>query len=93
MIGVKQTTDLLEKITWGLLSTIFILTLSSNFFISRPTLDDVLNSPNVEKAQQNRNALPANPKPQEPTKSNDKPVENKDKKQEAKPTDKQPEKK
>lgn len=31
MIGVKKTGDLLEKLTWGLIITIFALAMSTNF--------------------------------------------------------------
>lgn len=33
VIGVRNTTDLLEKITWGLISAIFVLALISNFLL------------------------------------------------------------
>ncbi len=50
MFGVQKTTDLLEKITWGLAGAMSILALVSNLFISSPTSEGI-NSVNVEKAQ------------------------------------------
>ena len=49
VIGVKKTTDLLEKITWTLVIVLFVLSLSSNFLIdnSSNTLPD---NPNINRA-------------------------------------------
>ena len=33
MIGVKKTGDLLERLTWGLIVAIFVLTVSTNFMV------------------------------------------------------------
>ncbi|MDX5319556.1 MAG: preprotein translocase subunit SecG [Bacteroidota bacterium] len=41
IMGVKRTTDFIEKLTWGLAIGIIVLTLSSNAFISTSTSDDV----------------------------------------------------
>ncbi|MEL7003630.1 MAG: preprotein translocase subunit SecG [Bacteroidota bacterium] len=35
MIGVKKTGDLLEKLTWGLIIGIFVLTMSSNLLVDK----------------------------------------------------------
>lgn len=56
MMGVKRTTDLLEKITWGFGIALVLLTLSSNFLIDTSADGGVL-SPNIERAQE-RNVLP-----------------------------------
>ncbi len=32
MLGVQKTTDLMEKLTWGLMIAIFVLALITNFF-------------------------------------------------------------
>ncbi len=56
LMGVKRTTDLLEKITWGLAIVLVVLTLSTNLIIQEPTADG-FTSPNVERAQ-DRNVLP-----------------------------------
>jgi preprotein translocase subunit SecG len=52
VIGVKKTTDFLEKLTWGLAITLMILTVSTKFMISDPLQDAGLNSPNIERARQ-----------------------------------------
>lgn len=54
LMGVKRTTDLLEKITWGLAITLVILTLSTELIIKQPSQQGIV-SPNVEKAQQKTN--------------------------------------
>ena len=55
LIGVKRTTDLLEKITWGLAISIMILCLVSNFVLERPSTgdDEEVSTVNMEKAQEN----------------------------------------
>ena len=40
MIGIKKTSDLLEKITWGLAIVMLVLTLASNVQFSRPSVED-----------------------------------------------------
>jgi preprotein translocase subunit SecG len=57
LMGFKRTTDLLEKITWGLAIVLVILTLSTNFIIQEP-VSEGFSSPNVERAQ-DRTALPS----------------------------------
>lgn len=37
MIGVKKTGDLLEKLTWGMITTIFVLAIASNFLVEENT--------------------------------------------------------
>lgn len=59
-MGVKQTTDVLEKGTWIFAAVIAILCLVSTFFISggqqvRDRIDNVTNGP-----------IPAQPKPAQP---------------------------
>ncbi|BDC99500.1 preprotein translocase subunit SecG [Persicobacter psychrovividus] len=65
IMGVKKTTDFLEKITWGLAIGIVVLTLATHFFIGeqRTTGGNTFNSPNVEKAIQ---SAPATQLPQAP---------------------------
>lgn len=55
LIGVKKTSDLLEQLTWGLIVTLFVLTLATSFVLNKTT--DVPLSPNVERAQE-QGALP-----------------------------------
>jgi preprotein translocase subunit SecG len=57
MMGVKRTTDLLEKITWGFGIALVVLSLSSSFLIGTTTDTSGIVSPNVERAQE-RNVLP-----------------------------------
>jgi preprotein translocase subunit SecG len=57
MMGVKRTTDLLEKITWGFGIALVVLSLSSSFLIGTATEGGGIVSPNVERAQE-RNVLP-----------------------------------
>ena len=52
MMGVKRTSDLLEKLTWGFAIGLVVLTLTSNFFISRDQAADEIESINVEAAQE-----------------------------------------
>lgn len=57
LMGVKRTTDLLEKITWGLAMALVVLTLSTNLVIKEP-VSEGLSSPNIDRAQE-RNILPS----------------------------------
>ena len=57
MIGVKRTTDLLEKLTWGFAITLIILTLSSSLLIETQTTENQIGSPNIDRAQE-RSVLP-----------------------------------
>jgi len=57
MIGVKRTTDLLEKLTWGFAVALIVLTLSSSFLIDVQTTDGPIGSPNIDRAQE-RTVLP-----------------------------------
>ena len=57
LMGVKRTTDLLEKITWGLAIVLVILTLTTNLIIQEP-VSEGFTSPNIERAQE-RTVLPS----------------------------------
>ena len=57
MIGVKRTTDLLEKLTWGFAIALIVLTLSSSFLIETQTSGNQIGSPNIDRAQE-RSVLP-----------------------------------
>ena len=64
-MGVKQTTDVLEKGTWILSGIVVILCLSSLFFLNRPSeSNDLIRqiNPNTNKAT----PLPAQPPVQQP---------------------------
>jgi preprotein translocase subunit SecG len=60
LMGVKSTTDILEKITWGLVAALMLITLSTNFMVDRtPTQQGIIQpSKNVEKALE-QGSLPA----------------------------------
>ncbi len=60
LMGVKRTTDLLEKITWGLAIVLVILTLSTKLIIREPNQQGIT-SPNIEKAQEKTNVPGVNP--------------------------------
>ena len=51
LMGVKKTSDLLEKITWGLAIAILVFSLTSSFMIDTTTDEAGFSSPNVEKAR------------------------------------------
>lgn len=57
LMGVKRTTDLLEKITWGLAIGLVILSLSTSLIIEEPITEGI-SSPNIERAQE-RTVLPS----------------------------------
>jgi preprotein translocase subunit SecG len=57
MIGVKRTTDLLEKLTWGFAIALIVLALSSSFLIDAQTQNGQTGSPNIDRAQE-RSVLP-----------------------------------
>ena len=56
MIGVKRTTDFLEKATWVLALLVLALSLTSGLLVDNQTQDAGYTSPNIENAQEN--ALP-----------------------------------
>jgi preprotein translocase subunit SecG len=51
IIGVKKTSDLLEQVTWGLLTTLFILSLGTSLWLKKRNSGSTL-SPNLERIQQ-----------------------------------------
>jgi len=56
MMGVKKTTDFLEKATWTLAITMIVLILASNFSIDRGTGSiKVIGSEKVDEEGQNQN--------------------------------------
>ncbi|MFZ9046128.1 MAG: preprotein translocase subunit SecG [Cyclobacteriaceae bacterium] len=60
VMGVKKTSDILEKLTWGFAVAILVLTLSTNFFIEQP--EQLLSSPNLDNAS-TQPALPSGIQP------------------------------
>ncbi|HCS18948.1 MAG TPA: preprotein translocase subunit SecG [Bacteroidetes bacterium] len=65
IMGVKRTTDFIEKLTWGLAIVIIVLTLSSNAFVGTTSSDDVPES-NMEQQIQDVPAQPVAPAQQDP---------------------------
>jgi preprotein translocase subunit SecG len=60
MFGVQKTTDLLERITWGLAGAMAVLALVSHLVIGDPQAEGgAIRSVNAEKAQSK--SLPAAP--------------------------------
>ena len=52
-MGVQKTTDLLEKISWSLISALFVLAISTNFLVNRgEDAGDGISTPNIEKARE-----------------------------------------
>jgi preprotein translocase subunit SecG len=51
IMGVKRSTDLLEKLTWGFAIAIMLFTITSNFFLENEGENEI-KSVNVEKAQE-----------------------------------------
>jgi len=58
MIGVKKTSDLLEKLTWGLAITLFVLAMASKFVAESGQPTNNFSSPSIERAQE-QNTAPA----------------------------------
>lgn len=56
LMGVKRTTDILEKITWGLAIALVVLTLATNLIVKEPMVEGI-SSPNIDRAQE-RTVLP-----------------------------------
>lgn len=53
LMGVKKTSDFLEKLTWGFAIAIMVLSLSTKLFIkSADDFDEGISSPNLEEAQE-----------------------------------------
>ena len=50
VMGVKKTSDLLEKLTWGLIVAVMVLTLSTKFFLNTAAGDG--SNPLIDNAQQ-----------------------------------------
>jgi len=58
MLGVKKTTDLLEKLTWGFAIAIFALSITVNILLKGPNANEI-NSPNLDRAAPASQELPA----------------------------------
>jgi preprotein translocase subunit SecG len=71
LMGVKRTTDILEKLTWGFAIAIMVLVVSTAFVAPTVSTESGAGSVNIKKAQEKsapRQAAPApvNPQPTVP---------------------------
>ncbi len=57
LMGVKKTSDLLEKLTWGFAIALLVLSIATNFI--QPQQPEGLTSPNIDNVQQNTVIPPA----------------------------------
>ena len=58
MIGVKKTSDLLEKMTWGLAIAVLGLSMAFNVMVASPDSADA-NSVNLDRAIEQQQSLPS----------------------------------
>ena len=58
MIGVKKTSDLLEKMTWGLAVVVLGLSLAFNVMVKSPDSSDA-NSVNLDRAVEQQQTTPS----------------------------------
>jgi preprotein translocase subunit SecG len=61
MMGVKQTTDILEKGTWVFASFIAVLCMASTLFFGKPTKSSILDRNLGVPQQTQQNAAPQQP--------------------------------
>lgn len=52
LIGVKKTSDLMEKLTWGLAIAVLVFSLSSSFFLTGSNQRRSVISPNIQEAEE-----------------------------------------
>ncbi len=52
LMGVKKTTDLLEKLTWGFAIALVVLSLATNLLLEPRQAGPAINSPNLDRAQE-----------------------------------------
>lgn len=57
IIGVKKTSDLLEKMTWGLALAVLVLSMAFNVIVKSPEASDA-NSVNLDRAVEQQQTLP-----------------------------------
>ena len=68
-MGVKRTGDLLEKMTWGLAIALIVLSLSTHIFLQDNVQNPGLNSPTLERAEEQTILPPSSTLPIEGTDS------------------------
>jgi preprotein translocase subunit SecG len=57
IIGVKKTSDLLERLTWGFAIAILVLSVAFNIIIDKPGSE--IESPNLDRATPTQQEIPA----------------------------------
>jgi preprotein translocase subunit SecG len=60
LIGVKKTSDLLEKMTWGLAIAILVFSLTSSFLLPGST-SQMPTTPNIREAEGQQDFMPFTP--------------------------------
>lgn len=58
IIGVKKTSDLLEKLTWGFAIAIVVLSMGTKLLINNQSADEIT-SPNLDRAGEQQTLPPA----------------------------------
>ncbi len=76
MVGAPQKMDILERITWTMISGVFVIVLLTQFVVSDPAQADNSNG-NIKSAQQKKKSTPKSNKPAENKADEKKPVEKK----------------
>lgn len=60
LIGVKKTSDLLEKMTWGLAIAILVFSLTSSFLLPSSS-SQIPTTPNIREAEGQQDIMPFSP--------------------------------
>ena len=63
IMGVRKTTDVIEKLTWGLAAAMVVLSVVSVFFIPKVATEDSNNLPGFGASQPQQQAAPAGQAP------------------------------
>lgn len=61
LIGVKKTSDLLEKLTWGLAIAILVFSMSASFLLPGSSSAEMPTSPNIRQAEEQQRGIPFAP--------------------------------
>jgi len=64
IVGVQKTTDILEKLTWGFVGALMVLSLSVNILVDVDATEEGPTSVNVEKAKNTSVVAPPSVGPQ-----------------------------
>ena len=63
MIGAPQKMDILERITWSMISGVFVVVIFSNFFVNAG--GNTIENNNIKEAQKKKSGTVQQPKPAE----------------------------